>query len=427
MPIGDLFMKTAIIKYYYLIKKLTKFSQSEIQDWQFIQLNKLLNHAYNNTIYYKNLFDKLGITPNDIKTTIDLRKLPILTKQIIRDNYHDLIAKNIHNFPHMQKSTGGSTGIPLTYILDKKSWSYTNANKIVSWEKVGYNYGDKFIALGSTSLFLNKKKSLKHYIFYKLKKKIGLNGINMSNETCEKYVNIIKNEKIEFIYGYASAIYILSHYIIKNKINLKIKACFPTSEVLTENYRSHIIKAFNCDIIDCYGASDSGITAFSFKVNVFEVGYNVILSQEETKENIGKAIITDLFNYAMPFINYEIGDQIEINQNENINESYNGQIINKVLGRNDDVIKLDNGNILTNPGFTILFKDLPVRSYKVEQSSGKSLNCKIVKDVDYTNKSEELIIETLKLQAGENIEVTITYYDAEIYTNSGKNTFFQVN
>ena len=129
----------------------------------------------------------------------------------------------------------------------------------------------------------------------------------------------------------------------------------------------------------------------------------------------------------MPFINYEIGDQVEINEKENINESFNGDIINKVIGRNEDIIKLNNGNILTNPGLTIIFKDLPIRSYKVLQCTGDKIICGIVKDKNFNLDSEELIVETLKLYVGKNVEVSIKYYDNEVFTNSGKNTFYIVS
>ena len=200
-------------------------------------------------------------------------------------------------------------GDPMKYFLDIESWSFSNANYILNWEKTGYNYGDNYIALGSSSINVNQKKSIKHFLYYRLKNKVSFNGINMSNEVCNEYLEYIKQHKIKYIYGYASAIYLLSKYAEKHSIKVNINACFPTSEILTPLYRETIEKSFNCPVINCYGANDGGITAFEHQVGFFEVGYNSIVRIYEKDANMmGSALLTDLLNYAMPLINYQLGD-----------------------------------------------------------------------------------------------------------------------
>jgi phenylacetate-CoA ligase len=425
MPLADRVMHTEIIKYYKLIKKMQAWSKDEISKWQNVKIQKLIHYAYNNTIYYKNLFDENNINPNNIKTKENLKNIPLLTKQNVIDNYNRLIAKNIHLIPHIKSSTGGSTGDPMKFLLDKESWSFSNANNIVYWEKIGYNYGDKYIALGSTSLFVNKPKSLKHLIYYKLKNKIGLNGINMSDEVCKNYITLINKKRIKYIYGYASAIYLLAKYVLKKNCSINISACFPTSEILTDLYRNTIEKAFNCKIINCYGAHDGGITAFESQKGFFEVGYNSIITmKEKDRNNTGSALLTDLLNFAMPLINYQLGDELQIDDSKNQTYSYNGQIINHVFGRTSDVIRLENGRILTGPGFTILFKDLPVESYSIEKNDYNSLLCNIKKQPNYKKEDEDLIISTLKKQAGNNSKIQIKYVDNFKLISSGKRRYF---
>lgn len=427
LPLGDLIMKTNIYSSLKINYKLSNRTKEEIKDWQLNELKKILTHAYKNTVYYKKIFDQINFKPYNIQSIEELSIIPVLTKKIIRENFNDLIPTNIGNIPHIKQSTGGSSGTPLVFLLDKNSWSFTNANTIFSWEKSNFNYGQKYIALGSTSLFLNKKKSLKHLIFYKLKNKIGLNGVNMSPEVCANYFQIIKNKKIKYIYGYASSIYLLADFAIKNNIKTNIKICFPTSEILTDNYRETIQKAFNCKIIDCYGASDGGITAFSYKKGYYEVGYNTIVNQIDITNNSGKIILTDLFNYAMPLINYELGDNVLIDSEKNINYNYNGQIINKINGRVSDVLHLGNGAILTGPGFTILFKDLPVLSYRIEKINDFHIKCFVRKMDSFSSEHEEKIIETLKYQCGLDIQISIEYINQEEISANGKSLYFKVN
>ncbi|MEA2107180.1 MAG: hypothetical protein U9P82_10785 [Bacteroidota bacterium] len=407
---------------------MQKLSSEEIKRWQNKHLQQLIHHAYYQTEYYQTLFDNKNIKPDEIQTIHDLKRLPVLTKSDIRNNYQKLIPRNINQIPHKKASTGGSSGDSLSYLLDLRSWSFSNANYIINWEKTGYHYGEKHIALGSTSLFVDKKSSLKHRLFYNLKNKIGLNGINMSTEVCKKYMEFIKKKNIRFLYGYASAIYLLAKWVIENNEKVTIQSCFTTSEVLTNRYRKTIFEAFQCKIVDCYGARDGGITAFAHKENFFEVGYNSLVRIENPDQNgAGTALLTDLLNYAMPLINYQLGDELLIDKKQNKEYNYNGQIINKVIGRTSDILELNNGNILTGPGFSILFKDIPVEYYCIEKTAMDSLTCWIIKLPEFNPSHEKTIFQTLKKQAGENIPIKIKYTDKPFLSKSGKRKYMVDN
>ncbi len=425
-PFADILMHTSISKSLNQINYLSKLNKDKILLWQNKKLKELINHAYVNTEYYKDLFDSLNIKPSDIQSINDLNKLPILTKDLIRKNYIKLIPKNIKSISFKENATGGSSGDPLVYLLDNRSWSFTTANNIYNWEKTGYSLGDKYVALGSTSLYISDKPSIKHYIYYKIKNKVGLNGINMSDEVCEKYVTIIKNKKILYLYGYASSIYMLAKYVNKNSIRLNINACMPTSEILTDEFRGAINRAFNCTILNCYGVNDGGVTGFEHDEGFFEVGYNVVISQKNINKNsIGEILSTDLLNYSMPFINYLIGDEIQVLNDKNEAFNYNGQVINQVLGRSSDVIEFDNGTVITGPGFTILFKDLPIEYYQIEKSSGLSIICKIKKLPGYNKSHEKIITSTLDKQLGKEVSFELVYTDKFETSDNGKIKYFK--
>lgn len=427
LPIADKVMRTKLIYSYRQLKRLQSYSSEEIKEWQNIQLAKLVEHAFNHCNYYNRLFKNLGLLPSDIKSIEDLAKLPALQKEMVRDNFSDLLSDNLDSIPCRKAATGGSTGDPLIYYSDNRSWSMSNANTIINWEKVGYNYGDPFIALGSTSLFVNKKPSFKHEVYYSLKNKIALNGINMSEKVCKEYVIFIKKKKVKFIYGYASAIYMLAKYVLEHRELLMIRACFSTSEVLTDQYYNTIKEAFGCDIMDCYGANDSGISAFAHEKGLFNVGYNCLVRIENPDKNgLGPALLTDLFNFAMPFINYKIGDEIQIDKQVNKGQPYNGQIINKVLGRSSDIINLENGHSLTGPGFTILFKDLPVEHYCIKKTGINTIECSIVKLPGFTQSHENLIKSTFINQMGPETFFSIAYTHEIPLAENGKRKYFSL-
>jgi phenylacetate-CoA ligase len=393
--------------------------------WQIEKLNRLLKHAYVHTKYYKDIFTSAGILPEDIRSLEDLIKLPSLSKETVRKSLPELLPDNLSAYPYKKSATGGSTGDPMIYYLDNSSWSMSNANSIINWEGAGYDYGDKYIALGSASLFVNKKVSLKHLIYYGLKNKIALNGVNMSPEVCNNYLAIIRKSKIRFIYGYASSVYLLAQYALNHHEDLNIRACFTTSEILTSRFRDVIRKAFRCEVMDCYGANDGAISAFSREEGVFEVGYNCLVRVENPDENgNGPALLTDLFNYSMPLINYKLGDEIRISKQGNKDSSFNGQILNSVLGRISDIIHLENGHTLTGPGFTVLFKDIPVEHYLIKKTGINKIECSVVKLPDYTEAHEEIISSTFRKHMGTDAHFQIRYISEIPLTKSGKRKYF---
>lgn len=425
LAFADSFLKTNIHHSLNIIREMNNWSKEEVTQWQNENLQNLIKHAYENTSYYRLLFDKLGIRPEEIRSSLDLSKLPVLTKKDIIKNIQDFIPKNINQIKHLKASTGGTSGDPLQFLLDFKSKSFGTASSIYFWNIFDYKYGQKYIAMGSSSLNINDKIHLKNKIYNKLRGRIPLNGIGLSDELLMKYVHIIKKGNIQFIYGYASSIFLLADFIIKNNIIIDhIKACFTTSEVLTKNYRDSIKAAFNCKILDCYGAGDGGVTAFGIKDDYYCVGYNCVVEIHDcNNENSGKILCTDLLNYAMPFIRYELGDVVELAP---LSEEYdyNGQIIKKINGRSSDIFHLGNGRKLTGPGFTVLFKDINVKAYSIKLISPLEISVSILKKETFTHKDEERIYESFKQQAGHECRIVIKYVDKIEYTGSGKTRYF---
>jgi phenylacetate-CoA ligase len=421
-PIADLVMKTKAMHYLKVIEDMNQWDNKDIVSWQNKQLKDLINHCYYNTVYYKNLFDKNKISPSDINSKEDLKKIPPLTKDLIKKNYEDLIPKNIKKHNYKSGQTGGSTAEPLKYFQDLKSWSYCYANGLYNWRDLGYDVGDKFLTLGSSSIIPGVKSSIKHRIYYALKGKISMSAMNLDKDSILEILKVIKQNNIQYLYGYSTALYLLAKYVRELNLEVpKIKGCISTSELLLPAYRTEVQNVFKCKILDGYGAGDGGITAFNINGDYFKVAYNCILeTNQEVSSNSGLVYSTDLLNYSFPFIRYEVGDGAEISANS----SYNGQIITKLLGRKPNVINLENGKILIAPGFTVLFGGLNVKAYRINKTGINELTIQVIKEKNYTNEDEEIILKSFKHHAGADCKINLTYHDSFKLSNSGKRDYF---
>ena len=401
---------------------MLSWDPDRIAAWQTRRMKQLVADAYQYSPYYRQLFDSLSLKPEDIRTVEDLEKIPPLTKEIIREHYDEIILRGKSGLHYRHTSTGGSTGNPTRYVKDNDSWGFDNAFNLLMWEQAGYRLGDRFLALGSSSLFPTTKKSILHDLYYGLRGKIPFNAMDLSKERLEKCVALIRKKKIHFIYGYASSIFLLARYVEENHLEstLRIKACFPTSEILTDVYRSTIERVFGCVVSDMYGAHDGGIVAHCIKGG-FKVGYNCIVQIEDGSDS-GPALLTDVTSTAFPFIRYKLGDELTLGQG--YSAFYNGQVLDHVVGRTSDVIELENGRVLTGPGFTVLFSKLDVQGYRIYKSGGREITVEIVKGDGFTDEQEKLVIDTMHKHAGDDCSILVKYADKLVNRTNGKNLFF---
>lgn len=425
LPLSEKMLGTCASKWYKQIVSMQTMTSEEVHDWQVEHLRSFVKHAYEHTVYYRNLFDSLGLAPDDIKKPEDLKKLPVMTKEIANAHFDEIIPDNLSQIKCRLGKTGGTTGEPMKYYCDENVWGYVTATKIFHWKKTGYRYGDAFVALGSSSLFA-KKPSLVRRIYDKIRNEVPMNSVNLTDELCEKYVQQIKKRKIRYIYGYAASIYILTKYVAKNNIDLtQIEAVFTTSENLTDAYRDLMEKTYKCRVMDCYGARDAGITAYEMARGSYHVGYNAIVEVvNEIAPNTGMVLTTNFLNYSFPLIRYQFGDEAELAVDVKENE-YNGQVIRKVIGRTSDVMRLGNGHSLTATGFSMIMKEFDVVAFDISKIGETEVTLRIQPiEGKYDMEQEEVIRKTIRRYVGDDCKLNIEYVDYFEPLKNGKRRYF---
>ncbi len=403
------------------------WSKTDIEIWQNNKLHDFVEHAYNHTIYYRKLFDQLGLTPDDIQCRQDLSKLPVITKEIVNSHFNELIPDNLSSFKYRLCRSGGTTGVPIQYYCDENVWGYVTAARLYYWKKTGYRFGDAFVALGSASLF-SQQPSLKRRIYDYIRNEHPLNCVNLSDEICLEYCNYIKNQHIHYIYGYAAAIYVLANYIISHKIAITaIKGVFTTSENLTPWYREVIEEAFQSKVMDCYGARDAGITAYEIAPHAYCIGYNSIVEIDNTIEDcVGSVVCTNFLNYSFPLLRYQFGDEAELCPEKKVT-NYNGQMFTQLLGRSSHVLRLENNHNLTATGISMIMKEFDITAFDITKTGFNQVLLRISVDSQkYTEEQEGLIIKTLKKYLGDDCLLTLEKVTQFQPNKNGKRTYFLV-
>jgi len=230
----------------------------------------------------------------------------------------------------------------------------------------------------------------------------------MNERTFSGIVKVIQSKKHKLIRGYLSAILQLANYINDNNIQFYYPtAVSTTTETLSPHSREYLKKTFHCDIYDQYGCGECESIAFECsKHNGLHItSEHVFLeilddTNNDLKTGIGRIIVTDLDNYAMPFIRYENGDMAEF-QSNNCSCGINLPLLKEIYGRTADTITLADGSKVHGVFFTdILYEldqkqDKKVRKFQAFQEKSGQIEFRIEASAylnnNYLNNLEKVL------------------------------------
>jgi len=416
------------LMYFSWLQRTQWFSQSKLKELQGKRLRFLLEHAFRYVPFYHRVFRARGLRPSDIKSTDDLVRLPIATKDDIRNNFHDFLSCDFQKYGPILNSTSGSTGEPFRYYIDRKTVSIANAALWRGWGYAGYKLGDKMAVLAGLSLVSSKEDLLRVASRKVIKRMVKFPAINLRKEILDDYAKRMIQFKPKFIRGYPSSIYFFADFLKEEEIHLiRPKAVLTTAEMLIPYQRKLIEDVFQCDVFDGYGAFDGGTAALECEEHS---GYHMAVEKvvmefvdedgnPVTEGEKGRIIATDLFNYAMPFIRYDTGD-MGVYSTEECSCRRKLPLMKKILGRTTDILRFKTGAVLSGPSLTLIFKDFDIKQYQLVQKKHDLLLVKLVRGKSYKNEDTKRLRKILDNAVGKGVEIRFKFVDSIPTTKSGK-------
>jgi phenylacetate-CoA ligase len=418
--------KKDVLDLFRIKEKFMYFSRERIIEFQTQKLRKLLKHAVNSS-YYNKLVKEIAI-PIDKFSLTDLKKLPILTKDIIRKEKQNLIAADIKKL--YLNSSGGSTGEPLNFYQDKNYKQHSYATMLLIQKMCGWDFGDRIARLWGAP---KDRPKLKDKIAYFFQNTRFYDTFNMSEENMIKYHYDMEKFKPDIIISYASSIYLLAKFLEKKNI----KPIYPkisiitSAETLYPHMRETIERIFNVKVFDQYGSREVSSIAceceFHSGLHIFMD--NVIvecidpITGEEVWDRPGELLITDLNNYGMPFIRYKIGD-MGILRKEKCKCGRNTLLLKRVIGRTTDNFILKNGRIVHGEYFTHLFYGLEgIKEFQFVQEKIDRFILYIVKDENFDVNIINKLEQEIKNVVGKDSQLDILFVESVPKTPTGKYRF----
>lgn len=429
--IKDIYNSTSVVATLDFLEKSQWWPLRSLREFQNKRLRCLIHHAYENVPYYHRYFDEKGLCPGDIQTTGDLQKLPLITKQTVRDNFNEFISADINNRGARLVSTSGSSGEPFKYYRDLEHRTWTIASKIRGMRWAGYEIGDRLAILGGSSIIQWQKTSFKEKCSLYVERILTLPVLRVNKDIFSNYLKLINRFKPAFVRSYPTSIYLFSQFIEEREpLQVYPKAVITTAELLLPEYKELIEKVFKCNVFNEYGSNDGGLLSFECSEHsgfhyTCEKCIVEILDDGRPAQpgEAGEVVLTDLCNYSMPLIRYKNGDSA-ILSNSLCRCQRGLPIIKSVEGRTGDFLTFANGIVLGMVGLTLIFRKFNFRNYQVRKKSENHLEILVVKGSEYQQGDEAELLRIMKAHLSSEIKVQIRFVETIELTSAGKRKFF---
>lgn len=415
------------------LKKLESnqwLSRQELKDLQWKKLMLLLEYVYKNVPYYTQLFNESGLKPCDIHNADDYRKVPLLTKEIIRNNGNLMITRD-HSRKGVNCNTGGSTGEPLYFYKDKSASDFGAANVIRLNRWCGKDIGDREAVFWGTPFDEKTTKRITGKVKDYLQNILYLSTFDMSEKSMLQYLKRLHKFKPSLIRGYPSALFTFADFLKKNGItDIKPRAVISTGEKSYPFQKELISDVFSCEVYERYGSNEFGNIAHECSHHqglhiLTDMYYVEILKNNRPVENgeTGEIVVTGLLNYYMPFLRYKIGDMGVLTDTQ-CSCKRGFPMLEEVTGRSFDMIVTPSGKALGGFFWTFISRAVPgIKQFQVSQKDLKNVDFRIVPDETFQKESIKQLENEVQEKAGKDFRVHFKIVDEIPLTPSGKFRF----
>lgn len=391
-------------------------SLDELQALQMRLLRAQLDHAYDHVPFYRERFQRCGLVPADILSLEDFRRFPVLTKQDIQQDKDRMVADDVPPDKRENNQTGGSTGSPLQFWVDKERFDSRRASTDRHNAWAGLRPGDWYAVLwGSTYEMSTIAVAPITWRERWLDRTLALNTSVIGPPDLEKFVALLRRYRPRYLKAYAQAAAMFAHYCRDNHLDdIRFDAIIASAEVLLPEARTVIEETFGGRVFNRYGCREVSVIASECEFHAgMHVNADALLLEIEpahgSPKGHGRVLVTDLYNKSMPLLRYEIGDLADWGAPGLCACGRSLPRLANVSGRTTDLLVLPDGSMVSGPSLALLIGQTPeVRQAQFVQNSPERVTLKVVPAPSYGPQTiaslEQRILPYLKGLATLTIE-----------------------
>lgn len=374
------------------------WSEDQKQEWILNRLRFSVRRAFRETVYYQELFKKIGFDPQSDFSFEEFGRLPVLDRDDIHNVGRALVTNAVPISELKKDATGGSTGVPTEIWLGKEEVGWGDSAHEYFMRQIGLPqgacrgmlWGHHLDPVGSDR-FLDRVSAFAHNIRW-------FDCFRMSPDILERYHREFERLRPAGIVAYASALGSLAEHILERGYKPSYPTCalVTGAEKLLPAHREKIEAAFGRPVHERYGSRDAGLIAFQLRpaeTHDYTIDWANSFVEPETEDLNAPILITKLHADGMPMIRYRISDAARFPKGSR--PGYPCLRLPEVLGRMTDRVWLPTGQWINGIQLPHLLKDHPVREFMFHQRADYSVQLKIVPKDGFNAASRRAIEETV--------------------------------
>jgi len=409
-------------------------SRGELEELQWERLKAVLEHAHQHVPFYRRRFEEAGLSPQDVNEPSDLAGVPPLTRDDINIHFGELSAST--STGRFEKATtSGSTGDPRTVLRGRLSTAYNRAALYRGHRWFGVDVGEREARIWGVPLSAmgRYREALKDFLMNRRR----LSAYSLSEEAMQGFLSRIRRFAPTHLYGYPTGLHEFARFLLDRRIEgaaLGLKMVKITSETVYAHHRETIHSAFGCPVINEYGCAETGIMGFQCPHGNLHVPVECVfveiepLAEAVGLDGGGRVLVTDLHNYVMPIIRYDLGDVA----------SWGGEacecgrslpILGSVHGRSCDFIETPDGTkvhtVMLGYTFTGLrAKGCEVKCFQAVLNAERDIIIRVVKGRHFDQREFLKALEQLRSILGPDFSIRHEYVNDIKRSSSGKFQYF---
>ena len=399
-------------------RELPAFLEREHWDYQSLcsfrdeSLRRMIRFCAVHVPYYRDLFYTLSISPEEIRTIEDLQRLPILTKQTVKERFQDFIADDANLRDAMLMNTSGTTGSSFSFYYSNdayaKQWAaeerYERSVGVTGREWRAYFGGRAIVPL-----------ACQHAPFYRINyamKEVMFSSFHLSEHHFPSYLKGLERFQPTYWHGYPSSIGALAQYMLDQGIRLHYRpnVILLASEQVTEETVRRIETAFQIRPLQNYAQTEQVA-----HIRQRPDGRMFVVEDLTAVElialpgtNQSRVVGSTLTNYVMPLLRYDTSDLVTWRMTSE------GREILSIDGRlEDDIVFRDGGRVRR---LSRIFHDQPqIKEAQIVQKSMDLVEFRVVRATGYSVSAQSYLQDHIGFQ--------IEYVDSIERTKIGKVKF----
>ncbi len=406
---------------------------ARLREFQAGRLRLLVRHAYAQSPYYREAMASRGFSPRDIRTLDDLQRLPVISREEILRHESEFVARNAARFLPHKDATGGTTGAPLEFLVDRDAITIASAvrRRFLGWH--GLRPGDRLAEFRRPQSFRLPTGEPDYQTLSRFYPRQNLLRFNLRAIRSDRFSEIAA-ELVRFrpaaIQTIPTILVALSLYLLNHReYVIRPGAIFAGGERLFPEAREIFSRAFSAPVFETYGNRELALMGGECERGRLHLAAELSI-MEILKDgrpcppgDLGEVVATNLWNRSFPFLRYAIGDVATAEAEP------------CPCGRGLPTARILGGkvlNLLATPhGFVVPSNSIvatprwrgKVAGIRLYQERREAVTAQVVRGPGYADADEAALVADLEGAFGGALRVTVEYYDTLEETPGGKYRF----